>query len=92
MDADRILERMDRLKSDLREELEGLIRVKEDMPMTEEQAAGYLHLSPRSMARLRSKAEISFHCIAGGDKRAGRILYYRRDLDDWVRKHRRHAV
>jgi hypothetical protein len=76
-----IIERLDKLEAD--------IRCTYDMPLTEEQAAEYLHLSTRHMARLRGQAAITYISVGGGDVRAGKILYYRSDLDEYLRRNRR---
>lgn len=81
MNEQAIIERLDKLEAD--------IRCTYDMPLTEEQAAEYLHLSTRHMARLRSQAEITYISVGGGDKRAGKILYYRSDLDEYLRRNRK---
>ncbi|MCC6487166.1 MAG: helix-turn-helix domain-containing protein [Candidatus Hydrogenedentes bacterium] len=81
MNEQAIIERLDKLEAD--------IRCTYDMPLTEEQAAAYLHLSVRHMARLRSQAEITYIALGGGDRRAGKILYYRSDLDEYLRRSRR---
>lgn len=86
---DIILERLDRIERHL---LAANTRQPTKIAYTPTEAAEVLGISERYLKKLRSNGEIKAAAVGGGTKRSGRVIYSRKNIEDFLAQHADAAV